>query len=196
MKPSKNTFVKRQLFICIGILMTALTGLAQNYRVSGTPLISITGTSTMHDWEMTSNQASLQAAFETDAAGTPSKLTSLNLSIPAESLKSGKGAMDKNAYTSLKTDKNKLITFQLTSATINGKTIDNKGSLTIAGTTKPVQVNATFEVQGDGSLKFKGSKKIIMTEFNVEPPSFMFGSVKTGDETTLSFEIILSPTKL
>jgi len=180
----------------ISFLMIVFMGVAQNYRVSGTPKIMITGTSTIHDWEMTSNQADLKAAFETDAAGIPTKLASLNLSIPAESLKSGKGAMDKNAYTSLKTDKNKLITFQLTSATINGKTIDTKGNLTIAGTTKPIEINTTFETQGDGSLKFKGSKKIIMSEFNVEPPSFMFGSVKTGDEITLSFEIIMSPNKL
>ena len=180
----------------ISFLMIAFMGLAQNYRVSGTPKIIIAGTSTIHDWEMTSNQADLKATFETDAAGIPTKLASLNLSSPAESLKSGKGAMDKNAYTSLKTDKNKLITFQLTSATINGKTIDTKGNLTIAGTTKPIEINTTFETQGDGSLKFKGSKKIIMSEFNVEPPSFMFGSVKTGDEITLSFEIIMSPSKL
>lgn len=171
-------------------------GVAQNYRVSGTPKIMIAGTSTIHDWEMTSSQADLKATFETDATTTPTKLASLTVSISAESLKSGKGAMDKNAYTSLKTDKNKLITFQLTSATINGKTIDTKGNLTIAGTTKPIEISTTFEIQGDGSLKFKGSKKIIMSEFNVEPPSFMFGSVKTGDEITLTFEITMSPSKL
>jgi len=176
--------------------MITLMGIAQNYRISGAPMIRIDGTSTIHNWEMTSNQADLKASFETDGAGNPVKLSSLTVNIPAESLKSGKGAMDKNAYTSLKTDKNKLITFQLTSATINGKTIETKGNLTIAGTTKPIDLQVTIEMQGDGSLKCKGTKKIIMSEFNVEPPSFMFGSVKTGDEITLLFEIILSTTKL
>jgi polyisoprenoid-binding protein YceI len=195
MKPVK-TFIKRSLLISLSLLFITLVGVAQNYRISGTPLITIAGTSTIHDWTMTSNQATIQATFDLDVNGAPAKVSSLTVNIPAESLKSGKGAMDKNAYSSLKTDKNKQITFQLTTAVINGKTIDNTGNLTIAGTTKPIQVQTTFEIQGDGSLKFKGSKKIIMTEFNVEPPSFMFGSVKTGDEITLSFEITLSPTKL
>lgn len=177
-------------------MLLSLIGQAQSYRITGKPVITITGTSTLHDWTMNSDQANLQATIETDGNGTPTKLASLSVNIPAESLKSGKSAMDKNTYTALKTDKNKQIIYQLTSSIINGKTISNSGNLTIAGTSKQTSVEATFEVLGDGSLKFKGSKKIVMSEYNVEPPSFMFGSVKTGDEITLTFEIILAPTKL
>jgi len=35
-----------------------------------------------------------------------------------------------------------------------------------------------------------------MTDFKVEPPSFMFGTIKTGDEITVSFEAVLSTNKL
>jgi hypothetical protein len=42
----------------------------------------------------------------------------------------------------------------------------------------------------------KGSKKIKMTDFNVEPPSFMFGSVKTGDEITVTFDVTLAQIKI
>jgi hypothetical protein len=196
MKPIIKIFINRSGAIILGLMIISLLSQAQNYRISGKPVIAIAGTSTLHDWTMTSDQANLQATFEVDASGAPTKLSSLTVNIPAESLKSGKGAMDKNAYTALKTDKNKQITYQLTSAVINGKTISNTGSLTIAGTTKSTPVEVTYEVLGDGSLKFKGSKKFVMSEYNVEPPSFMFGSVKTGDEITLTFEIIMAPTKL
>ncbi len=54
--------------------------------------------------------------------------------------------MDKNAYSALKTDKNKQITFQLTSGKIDGKTIRCVGSLTIAGTTKQIDVEATYTI--------------------------------------------------
>lgn len=196
MNSTTQTLIKRTRLIFLSLLLLSLIGQAQSYRITGKPVITITGTSTLHDWTMNSDQANLQATIETDGNGTPTKLASLSVSIPAESLKSGKSAMDKNAYTALKTDKNKQIIYQLTSSIINGKTISNSGNLTIAGTSKQTSVEATFEVLGDGSLKFKGSKKIVMSEYNVEPPSFMFGSVKTGDEITLTFEIILAPTKL
>lgn len=196
MNSTLQTLIKRTRLIFLSLLLLSLIGQAQSYRITGKPVITITGTSTLHDWTMNSDQANLQATIETDGNGTPTKLASLSVNIPAESLKSGKSAMDKNAYTALKTDKNKQIIYQLTSSIINGKTISNSGNLTIAGTSKQTSVEATFEVLGDGSLKFKGSKKIVMSEYNVEPPSFMFGSVKTGDDIILTFEIILAPTKL
>ena len=100
--------------------------------------------------------------------------------------------MDKNAYSALKTDENKQITFQLTSGKIEGKTIRCVGSLTIAGTTKQIDVDATYTILSDGSIQCKGSKKLAMRDYNVEPPSFMFGTVTTGNEITVSFDVVLA----
>ena len=100
--------------------------------------------------------------------------------------------MDKNAYAALKTDKNKQITFQLKSGKIDGKTIQCLGTLTIAGTTKQIDVDATYTILPDGSIQCKGSKKLAMRDYNVEPPSFMFGSVTTGNEITVSFDVVLA----
>jgi len=167
----------------------------QSYRQTGSSVITIAGTSTMHDWTMTTKDAAYKALIEVNTDGTPSKLNSVTVTIPAESLKSGKGSMDKNAYNSLKTDKFKQITFQLSSAKITGKTILCNGSLTIAGTTKPIDVEVAYEVK-NGAMSFKGSKPIKMSEYNVEPPSFMFGSVKTGNDITITIDVTLTPEKL
>jgi len=164
-----------------------------NYKQTGA--ITIAGTSTMHDWTMTSKEASYSAGFEIGADGTPTKLNTVTLTVPAESLKSGKGAMDNNAYKALKTDKNKQITFQLISSKITGKTITCTGDLTIAGTTKPVDVEVTWEIK-NGNMVCKGSKKIKMTDYKVEPPSFMFGTVNTGDEITVTFDVTLAQIKI
>lgn len=166
-----------------------------SYKQTGTPSIIVAGTSTMHDWTMESKQSNYTATFEVNADGTPSKLNSVTVVIPAESLKSKENAMDKNAYKSLKTDKYKDITFQLTASKITGNTISCSGNLTISGTTKPVDVDVTYEVV-NGALVCKASKKIKMTDFKVEPPTFMFGAIKTGDEITVSFNVTLAPVKL
>ncbi len=166
-----------------------------NYKQSGTTNITIAGTSTMHDWTMTSQGANYIASFEINADGTPSALNSVSVTVPAESLKSKEKAMDKNAYNSLKTDKYRDITFTLTSAKVVQKTLTCTGNLTIAGTTKPFEVDVVYEAK-NGNLICKGSRKIKMTDFKVDPPTFMFGAIKTGDEITITFDVTLAPTKL
>jgi polyisoprenoid-binding protein YceI len=194
MKQKQNRISNRAWIITMAAVFAVLSAAGQaNYKQTGA--ITIAGTSTMHDWTMTSKEANYSAGFEIGADGTPTKLNTVTLTVPAESLKSGKGAMDNNAYKALKTDKNKQITFQLTGSKISGKVITCTGNLTIAGTTKPVDVDVTYEVK-NGTVVCKGSKKIKMTDYSVEPPSFMFGSVKTGDEITVTFDVTLSQIKI
>jgi polyisoprenoid-binding protein YceI len=149
----------------------------------------------MHDWTMTSQEAILNAGLEVNPEGVLTKINSVSVTIPAESLKSGKSAMDKNAYNSLKTDKHRQITFQLTGAKLTNQNILCTGNLTIAGTTKPIEMEVTYDERSQG-FNFKGSKKIKMTDYGVEPPTFMFGSIKTGNEITVMFDVTLAPIKL
>lgn len=196
MKQKAKKIRTRAWILSLAAIFIVLSAAGQaNYRQSGTSTVMIAGTSTMHDWTMTSPGASYNATFEVNADGTPSKLTMVSFTLPAESVKSKEKAMDKNAYKSLNTDKYKDISFQLTSSKITGKTITCTGNLTISGTTKPVEVDITYEAK-DNTLVCKGSKKIKMTDFKVEPPSFMFGTIKTGDEITVSFDVTLSQIKL
>ena len=182
--------------LALAFALIALSSHGQiRYSQSSTSSISISGTSTMHDWTMTSDKSTYDAVFEINSQGDPLQLISLAVSVPAESLKSGKSGMDKNAYSALKTNKHKQITFQLASGKIDGKTIRCAGSLTIAGTTKSIDVEATYTILPDGSIQCKGSKKLAMKDYNVEPPSFMFGSVTTGNEITVSFDVILAVKK-
>lgn len=192
---AKSKFIISITLVWITLVLTIINVQAQiNFRQSGNSNITIAGTSTMHDWTMTSTAANYNATFEVNADGAPSRLTMVTFTLPAESLKSKEKAMDKNAYKSLNTDKYKDITFQLTSSKITGKTITCNGNLTISGTTKPVEVDVTYEAK-NGTLVCKGSKKIKMTDFKVEPPSFMFGTIKTGDEITISFDVTLAQVK-
>lgn len=196
MKQKAKKINNRAWILTMAAVFVVLSAMGQaNYRQSGTSNVTIAGTSTMHDWTMTSTGANYNATFEVNADGTPSKLSMVTFTLPAESLKSHEKAMDKNAYKSLNTDKYKDISFQLTAAKITGKTIACTGNLTISGTTKPVEVDVTYEAK-NGTLVCKGSKKIKMTDFKVEPPSFMFGTIKTGDEITVSFDVTLSQIKL
>lgn len=185
-------------FVLIIFILTGVSGssVAQIlYKQTGNSNIAISGTSTLHDWTMTSKEVRCQATFEIDTEGIPTKLSALSLSVRSESLKSEHKAMDKNAYSTLSTDEHPSITFDLTSATIAQTKIQCVGNLTIAGVTKEISFDAVYKTMPNYGLLCTGTKKLKMSDFGVEAPSFMFGTVKTGDEITVKFSVALASAK-
>jgi polyisoprenoid-binding protein YceI len=166
-----------------------------SYRQSGDSYLTVAGTSTLHDWTMTTKEPQVQVAFDI-ANGVITQVKNLNVTVACQSLKSAHNAMDKNAYSSLKADKFKTITFKIASATVQGNAIQCTGSLFISGVTKNVTVSASYEVKPDGTINVTGSMPIKMSDYQVEPPTFMFGSVKTGNDVKVSFNLQLSPIKV
>lgn len=186
----------RNILVVIAMLVFSIPVAAQGSYSAKNTSLSVKGTSTLHDWEMKASNVKGQASFVLED-GKLASVKDVNLVIPAEGLKSGKDAMDKNAYKSLQTSKYKTITFQLTrilnlERAGNNAVITAEGKLQIAGVTKVVTIKATSSLDSGEGIQLKGEKTIKMSDFNVEPPSFMFGSVKTGDEITIVFDITFS----
>jgi polyisoprenoid-binding protein YceI len=158
--------------------------------------VAIDGTSTFHDWDMSSDKAQCDISFVFDGTNITG-LSSVVFNINAETLKSHHSGMDKNAYKALSTDKYPQISFTSNYANIrsngaNSYVISAKGKLTIAGVSKDVWLAGVTTVNpADMSVQTAGSLKIKMSEYNVEPPSFMFGAMKTGDEITVKFNVTL-----
>lgn len=157
--------------------------------------VTIFGTSTMHDWEMKSSQGKCEATMVL----TGDKLTAvsaLTFSIASETLKSEKGSiMDKIAYKALKTKESPVISFVMVSGTVtpaDATTFHFKGTgnLTIAGTKKLTDLVAVIKYNAaEKSFTSTGVKVLKMTEYNMEPPSFAFGAMKTGDEIKINFNL-------
>lgn len=172
------------------VLLLVNTGvLAQKtYTLSANPDLKVTGTSTIHDWHMTSAKATGKAAMTPGTSGA-AEISSLSITMPVESLKSGKGQMDTNAYKALKTDKYPDIRFELTNASVSGSTIKASGKLTISGSTKTVSLDVKQKLVGE-AIEFTGTLPIKFSEFNVEPPTAIFGTIKTGDALQLYFTVL------
>jgi polyisoprenoid-binding protein YceI len=162
------------------------------YKVQKSSVV-ISGTSTLHDWKMTAEGFTCSGTFILENARIVDA-KSLSLIIPVKALKSGKNAMDKNAYSALKEESYKQISYALTSLKSVGEKLLCVGNLTIAGVTKPVDVESICSLEADQTISCKSTTKLKMTDFNVEPPSFMFGSVTTGDNITLEFHLLFKKT--
>lgn len=186
----------RHTFFLLLLCMASLTKLGAQVQANGAVSTRIEGTSNIHDWEMKSDKGECTATYTINPAGTLTALNSLLFNMKAETLKSGKSAMDKNTYKAIGTDKYPYISFNSTSATVkhNGGssyTITSNGKLTIASVTRQVTLVANCTLTADKSLKGTGSYKIKMTDYNVTPPSIMFGTIKVGNDLTIHYDFTL-----
>jgi len=195
----KNIF--KQIPVLIALFITAFTYNLQAqsvYKIADSKDINmkLSGTSTLHDWTMNANTFTSEAQFNLKPDGRQiTGVRSLNFALVVQNLKSGEKGLDKNAYKALKADVNKDIEFKLVSASVapannNKYLIRAHGNLTIAGVTKQVTVNVIAVVNQNGTITCTGSQQLNMTDYQVKPPTFMLGAMKTGDAITLDFTLV------
>jgi len=127
--------------------------------------------------------------------GKLSGVEKLNFAVEVESLKSGKSGMDKNTYNALDSKAHKMITYTLakvnkvTDSGNNTFIIETTGNLKIAGQSKQVPIKFTAKTATNGTT-LSGKVTINMTHYKVDPPRALMGTIKTGEEVTIDFEVI------
>src|ERR1051325_11651100 len=101
-----KTHLSFVLVVCLGIGLSAQT----RYTLNSRHEFVISGTSNLHDWTMKSKSAEGEATIiiEKDKV---KNINSLTVKLETESLKSGKKAMDNNAYKALHSKESPSIQF-------------------------------------------------------------------------------------
>ncbi|MFM8569096.1 MAG: YceI family protein [Candidatus Kapaibacterium sp.] len=185
---------KAWVMMAIMILVAGTVVRADKYTVKSHKM-TVTGTSTLHDWKC----PALKLSANGDVVVQGNELRGVNslwLEVYPRSIKSDKDAMDEKIYEALKTDSYLKITFQMNKM----KSIEKKGdewvivaggNLTVAGVSKPVELTVEGKILPGGDIEFTGSKTFRMTTFNVDPPTAMWGVVKAGDEITVAFDLTM-----
>ncbi|KAF2335343.1 YceI family protein [Flavobacterium ginsenosidimutans] len=188
MTKMKTSTIKFLAFVTAFFGITTIVTAQKSYNLDSKSTFSVAGTSTLHDWEMKSASGTGTASLNL-ANGKLTDIDALTITLPAETIKSEKKSMDKVAYETLKTDKNKNIKYVLKSAEkVNETTWELTGTYTIAGVSKVYKTTAKTTVTKDG-LNLQGSNKITFTEFGMKSPTAMLGTIKTGQDLTLKFNL-------
>jgi hypothetical protein len=187
---------KSVLLLVLSPFLLCLAAGAQVRYTSTTVDLTINGTSTLHDWSMTSIKAQCEALLDLNTAGQITGAHSIRFSTPANALKSEHTSMDNNAYKALKADQAPLISYTATSVNVaaapgGASTVTVTGKLTIAGMTRDAQIVAICQPNPDNTIAVSGKENISMKEFSIDPPTFMLGTIKTGNDITLSFKLTL-----
>ena len=180
----------RNLIIALIVLPIAVYG--QNYKLSEKVDLEVIGTSTLHGWEMVSENGEGNATIVLNGSELVS-IDKLDFTAKTKTLKSGKGAMDKICYEAMKADKFADIKYTLKKVNSitksgTGYTVNTTGDLTIAGKTNSANMVVKATVS-QGKVKFVGEYDLKMTSFNIDPPTAMFGTIKTGDDIKVKFTV-------
>jgi polyisoprenoid-binding protein YceI len=170
------------------ILVTSLTtffmvaAFAQDaYKLSEESKLSIDGTSTVHDWTVTAN--TMSGTIRTKG-NSPKEI---NFDVTVADILSERGAtMDKKMHAALQKESHPKVLFALKEVK-NESTLT--GILTIAGKPKEVEISGDIESSGD-NLKISGQYGIALKDFDIEPPTAMFGQVIVGDDVTVNFDLV------
>ena len=189
---------KNGLMVLLAITTVIITGqsiLAQQFNLNNaTSDISIFGTSSLHDWEEVVEKQSGSIQLVTEGQ---MDITNLNVTIEAESIKSHKSGMDKNTYKALNTKEYKTITFKMVEAKKildmgnSSYQVTVSGKLSIAGVTKTKDLSFKMKVEST-TVALEGETTFNMTDFGIEPPTALFGTITTGDEITIKFKSIFN----
>lgn len=184
----KATRVKLLALLISFLGITSFATAQKNYTLDGKSTFSVSGTSTLHDWEMKSSSGTGTGDF-TITNSKLTDITALSITLLSESIKSEKKSMDKIAYETLKTDKNKNIKYVLKSAEkVNETTWELTGTYTIAGVSKVLKTTVKTTITKE-DLNMQGSNKITFTEFGMKSPTALLGTIKTGQDLTLKFNL-------
>ena len=169
------------------------------YRLTDSKNIAmkLSGTSTLHKWDMNASKFSGKAFFDFKPGSKTelAALKSLTFILAVANLSSGEKGLDKNAYKALKAKQFKNIAYKLISATISTEgagrfLLNTHGDLTIAGVTRQITMEVHCVVNSDGTITCTGTDTLNMTDYQVKPPTFMLGAMKTGDALTLDFTMV------
>ena len=156
--------------------------------------MTIKGSSNLHDWESSAKEVRARGSIILEA-NTLKSIPSFSVEVPVKSIKSAKGSiMDGKTYDALKADQYPNITYTLEKVTGLNKKGENydlyaSGSLSMAGASNKIDLYVKVKVNADGSLTFSGSKKLKMTDYKIDPPKALFGTLTTGNDVEIVFQV-------
>lgn len=157
------------------------------------------GTSTVRNWDC--KAPNIQAAIDAEAGATVAVLggrkavRTVEVTFPVSALDCENRTMNNHMRNALNAEQHQFIRFTLTNYTLakaaaTTGTLD--GTLMINGQTKPITVPVQF-ADAAGALRVTGRYPLAMTQWGVQPPRLMMGTMKVGDTITVNFDLLLQP---
>lgn len=170
-----------------------------SYTIESGSKLSIEGTSNINSFEcfckdnIPPKTAKLQIVNPTTI-----RFQNASLSLRTKALDCDNNKMNSDLCDALKADDYPNIIIQFHDALIVRGSLDDavsgadlrmQASMIITDVTKKVTLDVTAKKLGPGRYKFVCAKKLKMTDFNIDPPTALFGLIRVRDEITVNIDI-------
>ena len=199
----RKTFLMATAMMGLGVTAAVAQGpSAIRLRLEPGSEITIQGTSTLHDFHCKTDKilayVDVDPSYTKDLTKVAKPLVSVKVNIVAKTLTCGGGTIDNNMYKTLKADQFQMIKYtmsgyDLLDATSSSFSANTKGTLQIAGQDKAVDIKINAARLAEGKATAEGEETIKLTDFGIDPPSFMFGRLKVGNELKVKFNLKAGP---
>jgi len=190
-------------FITTLVTILFLTGslFAQDVtlNIQGTPQITIDGDSNVRSWDADVKSVSADLVLTNIENITLDNITaesfkSMTITMPVESIDSGSRSLTRNIKNYLKEDDHPNITFTLNRVTDiqienDSAIITAEGVINAAGKDHTVTMNVNASMNPDGSINFNGEQELLMTSFDIDPPTAVMGTVRARDEFKVIYNV-------
>lgn len=192
----KSKIIFRHLAGLIAALILLIMNLPEvnaqeEYHLISGSQITIEGTSNLHDWETHTESIRGDAQLKVEK-GQVESVGDVKVNIPVKSIESGKNIMDNKTFDALKGNKYPNISFVMNKVeTTTPDKVSIVGNLNIAGVSHPVKINADYSIHGQ-TVQFQGKLPVRMSQFNIDPPTALFGTLKTKDEVTIAYKAVFA----
>jgi polyisoprenoid-binding protein YceI len=169
----------------------------QRHELLAESRVWVDGTSNREDWTVDATEIHGYVVLE--RAGASLNIREGRFTVAARRIVSKQGViMDRLTHGALRANAHPDITYELASAAAlpsDAATarIATKGRATIAGVTKDIEQDVQVERLADGRLRFTGSSPVLMSDFDMTPPTAMFGALRTGNRVVVNFELFVRP---
>ena len=195
-----------KLFFVLALIF-GLAGLpemtvAQTYTVTNASKMTIYGSANVTDWDAEvktiRGQVVIRNSDQADwSEADASWFESVEIALPVEDIDADSRRMNNNMYDYLKKDEHPEITYRVIEAREAvlaenpGILLTVQGVITAAGVEKEIVHDVEIRKSESGGLVVSGSQDLLMTDFGIDPPTAVFGSIRSRDEMTITFELHL-----
>ncbi|MEO8564080.1 MAG: YceI family protein [bacterium] len=159
----------------------------------------IDGSSTMKRW--TCKAGAVNAIVEANGPNAIATLLTgdkgvrtVRVTVPAAQIDCDNGTMNEHMRKALKLADHPSIDFRLTTYDVarnaDGVTGTMTGTLSLGGVEKTITMKAEGKSE-DAMLHITGSYPLNMKDYDLKPPTLMFGRIKVGETVTVNFDLLL-----
>jgi hypothetical protein len=169
------------------------------YTIEDGSKLSIDGTSNINSFEcFCKDKLPPRTTRIQMISATQVRFQNASLSLRTKALDCDNSKMNSDLCDALKADDYPYITIQFHDATIvrgdlsdasDGADLRMQATMSITDVNQRVTLDVKGKKLSPGRYRFTCAKKLKMTDFNIDPPTALFGLIRVRDEITVNFDI-------